>query len=135
MAIRMPDDHVFVAALTNNVGSDTQYFFRIVACALGQPIEEPTPVELSPEVLGRYAGDYQSQVMGKWKIALEDHRLLAVPEFGPQIELVPFSATEFFCKARSLDHLKFVRNADAVVTCFEFQGAIGKPQIFMKVVL
>jgi D-alanyl-D-alanine carboxypeptidase len=60
MAIRMPEDRVFVAAVTNNVGSDTQFFFRIVACAIGQPIEEPAPVELSPEVLARFAGDYQS---------------------------------------------------------------------------
>jgi hypothetical protein len=71
--------------------------------------------------------------MGKWKIALEDHGLLAQPEHGPQIELMPFSATEFFCKGRTLDHLNFVSDADAVVTSFEFQGPIGKPQIFMKV--
>lgn len=131
---RLPDDRAFVAVLSNNAGTDPGALaIKIAAWVIGQPIEEPTPVELGREVLARYEGVYQSNVLGEWHIALEDNRLMAQPGQGPRMGLVPFSSTEFFFKDRSLDHLTFVSDANEVVTAFEIRGAIGNPAIAMKV--
>ena len=133
-AIRLPEDHVFVAALSNNTGTHPgQLALKIAAWAIGQPFQEPTPVELNPEVLARYEGVYESNVLGEVRVTREGNQLFFQPGQAPPIELVPFSSNEFFFKDRSLDHLTFVSDANEVVTSFEFRGAIGNPVIAMKV--
>ena len=133
-AIRLPEDHVFVAALSNNTGTHPeQLALKIAALAIGQPFQEPTPVELNPEVLARYEGVYESKVLGEVHVTRESNQLLFQPGQAPRMELVPFSSNEFFFKGGSLDHLAFVSDANEVVTSFEFRGAIGNPIIAMKV--
>lgn len=133
-AIRLPEDHVFVAALSNNTGTHPeQLALKIAAWALGQPFREPTPVELNPEVLARYDGVYASKVLGEARVTCEGNLLFFQPGQAPPMELVPFSSNEFFFKGRSLDHLAFLSDATGSVTSFEFRGAIGNPVIAMKV--
>jgi CubicO group peptidase (beta-lactamase class C family) len=133
-AIRLPEDHVFVAALSNNTGTHPgQLAFKIAAWVIGQPFQEPAPVELNPEVLARYEGVYESQVLGEVHVTREGNQLVFQPGQAPPMALVPFSSNEFFFKGRSLDHLRFVTDANEVVTAFEFRGAIGNPVIAMKV--
>lgn len=133
-AIRLPDDHVFVAALSNNTGTHPgELALKIAALAIGQAFQERTPVELNPEVLARYEGVYESKVLGEVHVTRECNQLLFQPGQAPPMELVPFSSNEFFVKGRSLDHLAFVCDATEVVTAFEFRGAVGNPIIAKKV--
>ena len=133
-AIRLPEEHVFVAALSNNTGTHPgELALKIAAWVIGQPFQEPTPVELNPEVLARYEGVYESQVLGEVRVTREGNQLVFQPGQAPLMELVPFSFNEFFFKGRSLDHLTFVTDANEVVTAFEFRGGIGNPMIAMKV--
>ncbi len=74
--IRIPEDRVFVAVLSNNAGGDAgQLAFKIAALAIGQPYKEPVPVGLGPEVLTRYKGVYQINAAEERHITYEDNRL------------------------------------------------------------
>jgi len=140
-AIRLPEDHVFVAALSNNTGTHPGHLaIKIAAWAIGQLLQEPAPVELNPEVLARYEGVYESKVLGEVRVTRAGNQLLFQPGQAPPVELVPFSPNEFFFKGGSrnpltfvLDQLTFVSDANEIVTAFEFRGAIGNPVIAMKV--
>ena len=131
--IRLPEDHVFVAALSNNTGTHPgQLALKIAAWVIGQPFVEPAPVVLSPEVLTRYAGAYDFAAWGECRILCEDQQLFFQPGQGPRTALVPFSSNEFLLGAGSLDHVKFVSDADDVVTAFEIRGPMGKPVLAKK---
>ena len=133
-AIRLPAHHLFVAALSNNTGRHpTELALKIAAQAIGQPFQEPAPIALDPEALAQYAGVYQSLVLGEVRVAGADDRLTAQPGQGPVMELVPYAADGFFFKDHSLDQVKFIRDADGLVTAFELRGAIGAPMIARKV--
>jgi CubicO group peptidase (beta-lactamase class C family) len=133
-AIRLPDDRIFVAALSNNTGTHPgQLALKIAAWAIGRPFQEPTPIELDPGVLARFEGVYRSDRLGECRITREDNQLFFQPGQAPPMALVPFSPHEFFFKGRSLDQVVFVSGADGVVTAFEFRGAIGQPLVAKKV--
>jgi D-alanyl-D-alanine carboxypeptidase len=133
-AIRLPEDHLFVAALSNNTGTNpVSLALKIAAWAIGEPFQEPTPVVLSPDVLARYEGVYEGNPLGECRITREDNQLFFQPGQAPRMELVPASSTEFFFKGSSLDHVTFVSDDNGVVTYFEFQGMIGNPAKARKV--
>ncbi|MBK7320766.1 serine hydrolase domain-containing protein [Candidatus Villigracilis affinis] len=67
--IRLPDDHAFVAVLSNNGGKSPQSLvFKISALVIGEPYQEPTIVELQPEILARYEGIYETNTSDKLQI-------------------------------------------------------------------
>lgn len=133
-AIRLPEDHLFVAALSNNTGTHPeQLALKIAAWAIGQPFQEPTPIELNLETLAQYEGVYESEVLGEVRVTREGNQLLFQPRQAPSMKLVPFSPNEFFFNGRSLNQLTFISDSKEVVTAFEFRGAIGNPVTAMKV--
>lgn len=133
-AIRIPDDRVFVAVLSNHGGSSPGLLaFKIAALVLGQPYEEPTPVALGPEVLAPYEGVYKIYGTGEIHITCEADRLFFQYGEGPREELLPLSANEFFFKDMSIDHLLFVRDANGVVVAVEARGRTGIPEIAKKI--
>ena len=127
-AQRLPEDGVYVAVLSNSTGRDPgELAIKIVGWLVGQPFVVPEPIELDPEVLARYAGDYESPDLGKWKVHHEDNQLMAQPgENGPRMALVPFSTHEFFIKDRTLDHVTFTSDEAGAVTGFEHPWAVGQ---------
>ena len=134
-AIRVPDERVFVAVLSNNGGVDPGLLaFQIAALTIGKPYEEPTPVAVSAESLARYEGVYQTQTADKRYITREDNRLFV--QFGqenPRFELIPFSSNEFFWKDDPLYHLSFVSDANGDIKTLEICGRYGIPEIAGKV--
>lgn len=133
-AIRLPEDHVFVAVLSNN-GSvkPDQLAFQIAACAIGKPFEKPTPIKLDPETLAKYEGVYKGNDLGEWHVTRDGSRLLFQSAPAPALELLPVSSNEFFIKERWLKHLTFVSDANGAVTSFELRGAVGNPAVAKKV--
>lgn len=133
-AIRMPDDRVFVAVLSNIGNADSERLaFKIAALVIGQPYNEPTPVELNPEVLVRYEGDYKINASEERRITREGNRLFSQRGQGQPVELVPQSTNEFFFMDMSLYHLRFVSDANEVVIAVEMRGRSGIPEIARKV--
>jgi D-alanyl-D-alanine carboxypeptidase len=133
-AVRIPDDQVFVAVLSNNLALDPeQLAFRIAALVIGQPYKEPVPVEVSPKVLSRYEGVYQINAAEKRRITREDSRLFSQRGSEPRLELVPFSPTEFFLKDNSFCHLHFVNDPDGVVNTIEVLRRSSLPEIDKRV--
>jgi CubicO group peptidase (beta-lactamase class C family) len=132
-AIRMPDDRVFVAILSNNGGTDPGLLaFKIAALAIGQPYHEPTPVELPSEVLTLYEGFYESNAPEKVHITCKNNQLCFQYGENPLVELAPLSPNEFFFKDMSLNRLRFVSDANKVVAV-EIRSRIGIPEIAKKV--
>jgi len=133
-AIRMPDDRVFVAVLSNNGGVDPeQLAFKIAALVIGQPYNEPMPIELGPEVLTLYEGIYEINVSQKIHITREGNQLFSHYGESPREELVPLSPNEFFFKDMSLYHLRFVSDANEVVIAVEMRGRSGIPEVAKRV--
>jgi D-alanyl-D-alanine carboxypeptidase len=133
-AIRMPDDRVFVAVLSNNGGVDPeQLAFKIAALVIGQPYNEPMPIELGPEVLTLYEGIYEINVSQKIHITREGNQLFSQYGESPREELVPLSPNEFFFKDMSLYHLRFVSDANEVVIAVEMRGRSGIPEVAKRV--
>lgn len=133
-AIRVPDERVFVAVLSNNGGANPGLLaFKIAALVIGQPYNEPVPVELRPEVLALYGGVYEINGSEEIHITREDNQLFFQYGESPRVELVPISPNEFFFKDMSLDHLLFVSDANEVVVAVEMRGRTGISEIAQKV--
>ena len=132
-AIRMPNDRIFVAVLSNNGGTDPGFLaFKIAALMIGEPYNEPTPVELQPEVLALYEGFYEFNAPEKIHITCQNNQLFFQYGEGPLVELVPLSPNEFFFKDMSLNRLLFVSDADKIVAV-ELHGRSGNPEIAKKI--
>lgn len=134
-AIRMPDDRVFVAVLSNNGGADPEPLaFKIAALAIGQPYQEPAPINLDSEVLALCEGDYEINAAEKWHIACEDKHLFWQREQGARVELVPFSFNEFFFKDDPFYHLTFTSDANGIVNTAGIRGRLGIPVIAKRLI-
>lgn len=133
-AIRVPDDRVFVAVLSNNGGVNPGLLaFKIATLVIGQPYNDPKPVELRPEVLTLYEGVYETNVSKEIHIMREDNQLFFQYGESPRVELVPLSPNEFFFKDMSLNRLLFVSDANKVIIAVEMRGRSGIPEIAKKV--
>jgi CubicO group peptidase (beta-lactamase class C family) len=96
-AIRLPEEHIFVAVLTN---SDTPVMGpnvvakRIMALMLGIP--EKIRMSISRENLSKYTGDYIRRNNSVWRITAEDGHLFLAPNERTRWEILPESETSFF---------------------------------------
>jgi CubicO group peptidase (beta-lactamase class C family) len=122
-AIQMPDDRVFVAVLSNNGGIDPELLaFKIAALVLGQPYNEPLPVELKPEVLTRLEGVYEIDASEEIRITRENNQIFLQYGENPRAELIPISSDKFCFKDMSLHHVHFTRDAKKAVVALEIRG-------------
>ena len=132
--IRMPEDRVMVAVLSNNGGKSPELpAFKIATLAIGQPYREPERVELTEEEFAQYEGSYQMNASAEWSITREESHLYAQFGQNPRTELVPFSPNKFFFEDNSLFHTTFVRDENGRVTALEMNGRSGIPDIARKV--
>ena len=90
--VRMPDDHVFVAILSNRYSMAVPLqaiAHRVAAIALGQPIAEPVPVRTPVSTLEGLVGTYRGSDVGACTMAVEGDSLVAqIPGLGT-MKLVP----------------------------------------------
>lgn len=132
-AIRIPDDRVFVAALSNNGGAHpTQLAFKIAALVIGQPYNEPVPAELSPEVLALYEGSYQINALEEIRITREDDHFFFQYGEGARVEVIPLSPDEFFFKHMSTERLLFRSDGNKIIAV-EARGRTSIPDIAKRV--
>lgn len=113
-AIRVPDDRVFVAILTNRDWMSPGWVaFKVAAIAIGKPYQQPIAIKLPPNTLDQYVGVYQLSEKEDVIIQREGEKLVASFPGGGKAELSPSSETEFFI-ADSRNRLRFTRSGGAV---------------------
>jgi CubicO group peptidase (beta-lactamase class C family) len=96
--IRMPDDRVFVAILSNRNSMAVPLqttAHRVAAIAVGDPIGEPIPVPVSVSALEGLAGTYRGSDVGTCIMDIDGDSLVAtVPGLG-RVRLVPVAPAVF----------------------------------------
>jgi CubicO group peptidase (beta-lactamase class C family) len=125
--LRMPEDRVFVAVLTNRSDEKANPAVvarKLAAAAVGKPVDEPT-VALEPAVLANHAGLYRTSSGARYLVTLEAGKLL-LRRFGDEHpeggrtrnpgpnerlnraagKLLPLSKSEFLVE-NSLTRVKF----------------------------
>jgi len=122
-ALRMPNDHVFVAALTNkDFESPGRTVLKIAALAIGKPLSEPVAIKLAPSILDGYAGVYQVGEKDEAIVRRDGDTLVISFPGGRKTVVSPLSETQFFVK-ESRSRITFTRNAAGVVTGFVVSGS------------
>lgn len=108
---RYVDDKLTVAVLTNLAGGGPGYIAHTVAAFYEPEVALPkhTAVELSPDVLRSYTGEYKMDDRGFIiKVTAEGNKLIAeLPQ--QKVELIPESETSFFVEY-SETGVKFAKN-------------------------
>lgn len=99
--LRMPDDGIYVAMLTNcepPVADLTRLAELIALDAAGAPYVEPKPVAVDPAVLDAYVGVYRIDDKVVRTVKREGDHLVTQRTGGSVLHAYPSSATEFFYK-------------------------------------
>lgn len=129
-ALRLPDDKVYVAVLSNTssgvVWSDV-VAKKAAAIAIGKPYPEFRPMTVDASALDAYAGVYQVEDGAQMIIRRDKDKLVMQRPRRPRTGLTPFSANGFFLQW-GLDHLEFSRNANGEVTHVTFYKD-GNPSV------
>ena len=114
--IRVPDERVYVAVLSNGAPVDPGLVARkAAAIAVGKPFPEWRRIEVDPEILGRYVGVYRIDESTTRTVTVEDGRLYTMRSGSQRLEALPHSETGFFYEG-SLTHFVFVRDDQGKVT-------------------
>jgi CubicO group peptidase (beta-lactamase class C family) len=120
-AVRLPDDRIYVAVLSNRMAAEPDPSELALEAALrlaGETLADRPGVPVDPSVLAAYAGRYEipGDPFGPWRVSVEGGRLVA--EHGPEGKggLRALSEGEFFFPrpARVL-RLRFLRGAGGAV--------------------
>ncbi len=129
-ALRLPDDRIFVAVLTNRDYGDpgpSEVAFEIAALTIGKPYREPTAIKLPPDALDKYVGVYRMDRKEEAVIRREGEKLFAqFPQSG-KVEIIPSSATGFSLKG-SRNRLSFTRDAAGEISKLVLQGNYAPDQ-------
>lgn len=116
---RFPDDRVTVIVLTNaqylNAGRFASALSAIVFGAPYQIPQEREAIIIAPEILDKYAGQYQVTPSIIITITNENGKLMGQVTGQSKNELFPESETKFFLKAVNAQ-VTFVKDAKGVVT-------------------
>jgi len=122
-AIRMPNDRVYVAALTNrDFESPGRTVLKVAALAVGKPYLEPVAVKLAASVLDNYAGVYQLSEKEEAVVRREGENLAISFTGGRKTVISPLSESQFFVKD-SRSRINFSRNSAGAVTGFVVIGS------------
>jgi len=129
-AIRMPEDRVFVAILTNrDFQTSDEVALRVAALAAGRPIRPAVAVTVAPADLDRLSGVYRINERDTFNVRREGSRLLVQRSGGELKELFPLSATEFFQDSESPDRVTFLKDGAGKVTAMKMARRFGPPTV------
>ena len=127
--MRVPEEKLFVAILTNSDSSEVSPDFlalRIVAKALGKPLEDRKPVTLDSAALDQYVGVYRFEDGITRAITREGPKLFSQRSGGPKAEIFASARDELYFHYEVSDAaLHFRRDAQGKVTGLDFTGRQG----------
>ena len=116
--LRLPDDHLYVAVLSNCLGcaEPRALAFRAATILLGRPLDDQPAVALSDDVLSQYVGTYKGADGEDCVVTREgDHLIVAA---GPPVEAFASGRDAFFARS-AVQTFRFVRDAAGKVTALE----------------
>jgi CubicO group peptidase (beta-lactamase class C family) len=123
--VRLPDDRVYVAVLTNRDSGTGDIGHRIAALAVGASLGKPVAIKLSQEALDKYVGVYESSDKQEFVVRRQgDHLTIQHPLFGG-VEIRPMSETEFFLEVSPSSRITFSKDASGRVTGFVMSVSIA----------
>jgi CubicO group peptidase (beta-lactamase class C family) len=132
--LRMPDDHVYVAVLTNSDSPPIDVdsvAARIAAAAIGRPYRDPAALTLDPEILDTFVGVYQIGADQARTIRREGARMFMQRTGGPKVEIFPSAIGEFYRKD-SFQRLSFVKDSTGAVVKVISRVLDGTPDIGIR---
>jgi CubicO group peptidase (beta-lactamase class C family) len=96
-AIRIPDEHVFVAVLSNNTGAPhiELLALRMAGLALGRPYVPPASIEVEPDRLDQYVGVYALEQDQNWTMTRQGDKLMALRSGWSPLSLMPIEPDTF----------------------------------------
>ena len=124
-ALRLPEDQVFVAVLTNSTGKQPgphHLALKIGALTTGLPYEEPVPIALPAEALDQYVGVYRVRTNELRTVLREGDKILLQWRDEPTQEILSLAEDEFFVKDDSFTRIRFVRNHERRPASLEIRG-------------
>jgi D-alanyl-D-alanine carboxypeptidase len=116
--LRMPEDRVYVAVLSNDEPAEEQPEIvarRLAAIAIGKPIHDPKIIELEGKLLDSYVGQYGASGGDSLVVRREGNRLVAQGPEDPEYELFPIGDDRFIVKAFDAK-ISFIRDAEKKVS-------------------
>jgi CubicO group peptidase (beta-lactamase class C family) len=130
-ALRMPQERVFVAVLSNNTGGPSPELIalKVAGIVIGQPYLPPTPIKMDAEEFAPYIGIYHVAAEVEWVITCEGNYLFARRTGGPNVAFLPLSSTEFYSQDMPFYRLVFTRDAANAVTAAEIHGRSSPPEV------
>ena len=125
--IRVPEERLFVAILSNN-GSPSKgpepLALHIAAKALGKPLEERKGLALDEKTLDEYVGVYRFDDDATRTVTREGAKLFAQRSGGEKFEILAMARDDFaYVEGRA--RLRFRRDAQGKVTGADFSGGDG----------
>lgn len=126
-AIRLPDDKVFVAVLSNgsrSVVNIDRAAFTAAAMAAGDPFPPQRAIPMAKLALAAFAGSYRMADSGMRTISFDGGGLRFERRGRPGAGLRPYAVDKFFVEG-SLSTLDFMRGPDGAVTGFVLHGTYG----------
>jgi CubicO group peptidase (beta-lactamase class C family) len=125
--VRVPEKGLFVAILSNNDSPETPpdaLSLRIVAKALGKPMEDRKSVQLDPKILDEYVGVYRFDEKTTRTITRDDSKLFSQRSGGEKQEILASAKDEFFF-VTSGSRLHFRRDPQGKITGASFTPRSG----------
>jgi D-alanyl-D-alanine carboxypeptidase len=125
--VRLPNEHVYVAMLTNSDGHDFDTGFiatELAAAVIGDPYREPAKVTLDPQELDAYAGTYQNSDQSLSTVKREGDQFFLERTGRPRLRLFASSDHEFFLKD-SFMRLAFEKDASGKVVALVIRRSNG----------
>lgn len=117
-ALRLPQEKVYVAVLTNADGglaAPEMVASRLAAAAIGKPIPDFKAITLDSKALDRYVGVYKIDDKNRRNFVREGDKLIMSRTNGPSTPLHAYAENRFFQNSRSLLRVEFVQNAKGEV--------------------
>jgi len=129
--LRVPDEGIFVAILSNNADSNPQpeaLAFRIAAKALGQPIESRQTLKLDPKALDEYVGVYRFSERVTRTISRDGHRLFSQRNGGEKFEILAIGEDHFLYEGGA-NEILFRRDAQGKIAGADFHERFGPEEV------
>jgi hypothetical protein len=123
--MRFPDDHIYVAVLSNCGGCADPRALALDAAStlIGRPAMDRKAATVAPALLDRYAGTYTDPDGDDWIVRRKDDHL--VLQAGPRSwDAWPSSDTTFFFRD-AVRTVRFVRDPSGEVTGMAIDEAFG----------
>jgi len=129
-ALRLPQDRVYVAVLTNrDSNTPDSVAFKLAALAIGKPLRPAVAVAVTPAELDALAGVYQINERETYSVRSSGGKLTIQRGGGGENPVFPLSATEFFYDAEAPERLAFTKDAGGKITGLKVTRRIGPPTV------